>query len=573
MSELQDNVENSQERDILQNAGDVFQSQTHFAKTQDIIPKDDTVDKAEAIYKSLFEKENPAIPISEIPCQGCGALLHCKDPHLPGFISSEVFEQKSKGRKLTFTQCARCQLIKEYNILHDVGVPAEQYAKIINELRDKHGLIVLVIDLTDIKNSIFKGLEMVATKRRPLYIIGTKLDLLINDDLHKQFGAYYLNRINDAIVSTIKDYKFSQKFNIKYIGLVSGKTGFGIEELINQILNKWQRKGDIYLAGSTNSGKSTLFNALLRSDLCAVLAKQFTNEATTSMFPGTTLNMVKFPLVNLTPKMLAERTKRLIQDRKYREKGHIGETFVPKDRVEMESDLVSYEFNEDVGSYKEGAYDKESVRETDQGPYPKAMDTYGYWLYDTPGIINPQQVVNLLSQDELPILLKCGSYLPRTFVLRPGDALLVSGLARIDYVEGPAAIYFTVFSSPKLRCYVNTQYNTDKYYRRCYGQPSLSLPIGDQAHLDRIPSLVGRDFNLTAKTFKESAADICLSSIGWVAVTPGRNMKVKLRAYTPGGTGCHTRMPSMMRFAVNQRGKKKGRAFEVRRDLYEKNKK
>lgn len=52
--------------------------------------------------------------------------------------------------------------------------------------------------------------------------------------------------------------------------LISAQTGYGVEELITKLHNVWEYKGDVYLIGCTNVGKSTLFNALLRSDYCKV---------------------------------------------------------------------------------------------------------------------------------------------------------------------------------------------------------------------------------------------------------------------------------------------------------------
>lgn len=51
--------------------------------------------------------------------------------------------------------------------------------------------------------------------------------------------------------------------------------------------------GDVYLVGCTNVGKSTLFNALLQSDYCKVKAVDLIQRATTSPWPGTTLNLLK----------------------------------------------------------------------------------------------------------------------------------------------------------------------------------------------------------------------------------------------------------------------------------------
>lgn len=104
--------------------------------------------------------------------------------------------------------------------------------------------------------------------------------------------------------------------------------------------------GDIYLVGCTNAGKSTLFNALLKSDFCKVQAKDLIQRATTSLWPGTTLNLLKFPILKPTNYRLYLRHLRTNQMKKVLAKeeelkqtnsteyatlvGHIGQTFGKK---------------------------------------------------------------------------------------------------------------------------------------------------------------------------------------------------------------------------------------------------
>ena len=102
------------------------------------------------------------------------------------------------------------------------------------------------------------------------------------------------------------------------IQLISAKTGYGVEKLINFLGKVWGTKGkffaqskkisvnrrkkkyiylfilgDVYLVGCTNVGKSTLFNILLKSDLCRIEADNKLHRATISSWPGTTLNLLK----------------------------------------------------------------------------------------------------------------------------------------------------------------------------------------------------------------------------------------------------------------------------------------
>ena len=56
--------------------------------------------------------------------------------------------------------------------------------------------------------------------------------------------------------------------------------------------------------------------------------------------------------------------------------------------------------------------------------------------------------------------------------------------------------------------------------------------------------------------WQRSAADIVLSSAGWVSVTLGENQEAELVAYTPGGRGVFVRRPALFPDAVNERGKR-----------------
>ena len=69
--------------------------------------------------------------------------------------------------------------------------------------------------------------------------------------------------------------------------------------------------GDVYLLGCTNAGKSTLFNTLLQSDFCKSQAVDIVQRATTSPWPGTTLNLLKFPILKMASWKSAYRYKRL----------------------------------------------------------------------------------------------------------------------------------------------------------------------------------------------------------------------------------------------------------------------
>lgn len=71
------------------------------------------------------------------------------------------------------------------------------------------------------------------------------------------------------------------------------------------------------MIGCTNSGKSTLFNTFLQSDLCKSQAVNLIQHATTSVWPGTTLNLLKFPILKPSPHKLFIRVSRLKRSQAY----------------------------------------------------------------------------------------------------------------------------------------------------------------------------------------------------------------------------------------------------------------
>lgn len=132
--------------------------------------------------------------------------------------------------------------------------------------------------------------------------------------------------------------------NIKHTSLISARTNYGVEELITKLQAVWRYRGDVYLMGCTNVGKSTLFNALLRSDYCKVQASSIIKRATASIWPGTTLKMLKFPILRMTDKRIFERNLRLKSERHLREteKKLLGQQISKKEKLREPATLFGH---------------------------------------------------------------------------------------------------------------------------------------------------------------------------------------------------------------------------------------
>lgn len=214
---------------------------------------------------------------------------------------------------------------------------------------------------------------------------------------------------------------------IKYIDLISAKTGYNIEKVVSRFFNLWNDEGDVYLLGMANAGKSVFFNQLLSSDYCRSLASEAIVRATTSFWPGTTLNNIKFPITFLTPKKQRLRQSRLASDtevyfklynekiKKYEEDhdlkhaeifGLVGSSFkkFSIDSGEIDASLDStYSVDPETGLIKEGENflnvkeiqmkRKEEARAMYRPEFYKDKST---WFYDTPGVLGSQEILRFL---------------------------------------------------------------------------------------------------------------------------------------------------------------------------------
>ncbi|WKX95934.1 hypothetical protein Q1695_012412 [Nippostrongylus brasiliensis] len=471
---------------------------------------------------------NPARAAINKKCSGCGAQLHCK---------------------------------------LNVNVCPVDYESIMSSLRlNPEALVLLVVDITDISGSIHRQLPKIIGRRRPMIVVANKVDLLPPDA-----RCGYLKRFKNVVEEAIENAGFKDQFSILHTALVSARTGYGIEDLITEIHLKYTNvksgmRNDIYLVGCTNAGKSTLFNALLQSDLCKVRAVDLVERATTSIWPGTTLSLLKFPIMKPSPYRLEMRRRRLLQQRAwlqkemYNRKLLLQETGDSKYAVLIGTIQNTYKEREDeqqpiaVSKITSGATG-DDLTETKKGwSIRDPVFAKGMWCCDTPGTVNDQQVLNLFTLDELIHVLPRRLLQPRTALVPVGYSLLIGGVARVDVLETAKedSVLLTTFASDDLPLNCMRTVEVDRFLEENLGSKALVVPYGEE-RLSRWPGLQGRDFQLKGKR-DGGVADLVLSSIGWVMVTSATSF-IRLRSYTPEGRGLVTRSP-LLPHAAELRGKR-----------------
>ncbi|XP_002731875.2 nitric oxide-associated protein 1-like [Saccoglossus kowalevskii] len=522
--------------------------------------------------QKIYGTPDPSIASSMMPCAGCGATLHCHDIAKPGYLPSEKFTSLNH-LELERTICQRCWLLTRYQLALDVKVTPTDFVKLISQIKRRRAMVICMVDLMDFPCSIFPNLKEIIGNNKQTIIVGNKLDILPKD------SPKYLEHIKTKIIQECVEAGIALLQNIRHVALISAKSGFGVEDLITQMQQIWRYKGDVYLVGCTNVGKSTLFNRLLESDYCKTKVSNILHKATISLWPGTTLNLLKFPILSPTLFRMTKRRERLkaevletnrkLLDMRFTHKidrafdhsayvrGTVGQTFKTKDKGELNYSVNANPFLAHPGEQKQGKEKEWVSSEMPVLPHPNEL-RQAKWFYDTPGVINKNQILTKLTSDELKLVLPSRVLTPQTIRLKPSQSFLLAGLGRLDYLQGGDSILLTVFASHHLPVYVMETLDAEIKYKE-NNESFFKVPVCREDRPATFPPLIPKDITITGIGWKESTADVLFSSAGWAAVTIANDVRVKLKVYTPNGWGCILREPALLPFAVNMRGKKQRR--------------
>ncbi|XP_017687186.1 PREDICTED: nitric oxide-associated protein 1 [Lepidothrix coronata] len=514
-----------------------------------------------------------SVPPSGVSCSGCGAELQCADGGAPGFMPAEKYRSLlSEGAAgLRGAVCQRCWALAHYGRALRLQLPPDEHRRVVSEaLRrpPRHGrgpLLLYVLDVLELPDPVLPQVPALLGPGVPasgVLVVGNKVDLLPAD------APGHLGRLRKRVAEACARAGLAGAALVD-IRLVSAKTGFGMEGLVSRLHRSWKCAGDVYLLGATNSGKSTLFNTLLRSDYCKSRAPDIVDRATVSPWPGTTLNLLKFPVINPTCDRIFRRQERLkeeatktedelsSEEKKYLNHlkkqgylvGRVGRTFQRQKAspvVEFDPDMLSYSMDEDP---KHSPKKREQREEFTHNEVKDAR-----WCFDTPGIVKEDCVLNLLTEKEVKLVLPTVAIVPRTFILKPGTTLFLAALGRIDYLQGEKSAWFSVVASNLLPVHVTTLSNADAIYEKHAGRELLKVPMGGEERMKEFPPLVPQDITLKGIGTTEAVADIKLSSAGWVAVTAHAEEELLLRAYTPKGTALVVREPPLLPYISSIRG-------------------
>lgn len=130
--------------------------------------------------------------------------------------------------------------------------------------------------------------------------------------------------------------------------------------------------------------------------------------------------------------------------------------------------------------------------------------THGKWLYDTPGVIHNEQIINLLTSDELLYTIPKETLWPRVFYMLPGQTLFLSGLGRIDYIGGASQMRLAVYASNALSILIVNTKKADEIYHECLGTELLNVPRGDEKRLQEWPHLERHEEKISLGNYNDT---------------------------------------------------------------------
>lgn len=254
-------------------------------------------------FTDVYEQPSPK-------CPGCGAAFQSEDPEKSGYvIPSKNPTTSEQGPETELTArtlvCQKCFHLKHYNKPFPITVTSSEILEYLGHIERRKGLILYVVDMMDLPGSLFPNILQTVGEAKRIIVVGNKIDMLPVEGHHTGKQEQHLK---EMLFTACKAHGL-EGANIKSMCLVSATTGFGITQLASKILEHWDHKGDIYLIGCSNTGKTSLFNLLL--DLLSVYKSRadLLQRATVSLWPGTTQRMLRFPIGHWMLRKLCQRMR------------------------------------------------------------------------------------------------------------------------------------------------------------------------------------------------------------------------------------------------------------------------
>lgn len=528
--------------------------------TNDVQDYDDEAEAwAEMIWHRDYGYSDKSMAISQLVCSICRSNLQCCDHSLPGYLPQQLLSQYSHTTHNDI-ECQRCKFLKTYEVLLDKEISEIEIDHLSFISARERSIVIILVDLTDFPSGITEGIIDVVGSKHDILVVGNKIDLLPRD------AHGYIERIKESFRNNLSKLRPNSKnLSINGIHVISARTGFGIDGLVQRIAQFSEDPKNIYLVGSRYSGKSTLFNALLQSDLSAQRSGDLLGRISAYDIPNNdSIKMLRFPVNKFEGWEIALKKRRIevverntqLIERSLSSKTKSRQATMPHQSILIDrlgfpqsttgSDLVE---QDDAPNYTEDHPLKKVERHNPLSANEQRFDKHTFF-HQTPSISCKNQIHDLLTVQEKLITFPCETFSPRKFSLRPLNSIFVGGLARLDLLTSTSTVIFTIYASKYLPIHVVATHKADHFYNTFLGTQYLGVPIRDPEGVKSWPKLesFGQDFHLVGKEWFEGVADIVLSSTGWSTVNVGPDQECLVRAYTPEARGISERRPPLLAY-------------------------
>lgn len=131
---------------------------------------------------------------------------------------------------------------------------------------------------------------------------------------------------------------------------------------------------------------------------------------------------------------------------------------------------------------------------------------------------------------------------PVTFRVAAGKAVLVGGLAKLELIGDSRPFLFTFFVANGIKLHPTDSSKADEFVQKHIGE-MLVPPLGGLERLKQLGEFESHTIDIEGAGWKEAAADITLTGLGWIAVTGAGVASVRISV--PKGVNVSLRPPLM----------------------------
>ena len=209
-------------------------------------------------------------------CYHCGAILQSNDPELEGYCDEKVIA-KGPNKIIYCNKCYETMISLNTSPL-DLRTD-EDILKILDDAVASDAVILWVVDLFSFNGVINADIAKKVRKLKTI-ICANKLDLLPFNVNKKKLENYLVETFTNCGV---------KPFGVKFFG---NTEKLDIHSLLDE-LSAIRQGHDVYVIGSSMSGKTTIINKMLKS---------FYNKSKRPIrsfeYPGTEAKVLEVPLTN-----------------------------------------------------------------------------------------------------------------------------------------------------------------------------------------------------------------------------------------------------------------------------------